>query len=112
MVWSPTKDFRREVAKEDLGIDPTWKDDDDCEGPGPIISRRPWQPGTLMSKISRTVQGGKEVVRNVSKGRRTLDMMMKHWPLDLRSVVGILRELIITCFHYNANNKFPVEHFI
>jgi hypothetical protein len=25
MVWSPTKDVRRKVAKEDLGMDPTWK---------------------------------------------------------------------------------------
>jgi hypothetical protein len=25
MVWSPTKDVRREVAKEDLGMDTTWK---------------------------------------------------------------------------------------
>jgi hypothetical protein len=33
----------------------------------------PWQPGTLMSKISRTVRGGKEVARNVRKGCRTLD---------------------------------------
>jgi hypothetical protein len=43
------------------------------EGPGPITSRRPWQPGTLMSKISRTVRGGEEVARNVRKGCRTLD---------------------------------------
>jgi hypothetical protein len=41
MVWSPTEDVRREVAKEDLGMDPTWKKDDH-EGPGPITSRRPW----------------------------------------------------------------------
>jgi hypothetical protein len=87
-------------------------EEDNHEGPGPITSRRSWQPGTLMSKISRTVQGGKEVVRNVCKGCRTLDMMMKHWPLDLRSVVAILRKLIIPCFHYNANNKFPTDHFI
>jgi hypothetical protein len=26
LVWSPTKDVRREVAKEDLGMDPTWKE--------------------------------------------------------------------------------------
>jgi hypothetical protein len=25
MVWSPTKDVRREVAKENLGMDPTRK---------------------------------------------------------------------------------------
>jgi hypothetical protein len=25
MVWSPTKDVRREVTKEDLGMDPTRK---------------------------------------------------------------------------------------
>jgi hypothetical protein len=25
MVWSPTKDGRREVAEEDLGMDPTRK---------------------------------------------------------------------------------------
>jgi hypothetical protein len=25
MVWSPTKEVRREVVKEDLGMDPTWK---------------------------------------------------------------------------------------
>jgi hypothetical protein len=25
LVRSPTKDVRREVAKEDLGMDPTWK---------------------------------------------------------------------------------------
>jgi hypothetical protein len=25
MVWSPTEDVRREVAKEDLGMDPTRK---------------------------------------------------------------------------------------
>jgi hypothetical protein len=25
MAWSPTKDVRREVAKEDLGMDHTWK---------------------------------------------------------------------------------------
>jgi hypothetical protein len=48
-------------------------EEDDHEGPGPITSRRPWQPGTLMSKISRTVRGGKEVARNVRKGCRTLD---------------------------------------
>jgi hypothetical protein len=49
---------------------------DDHEGPGPKTSRRPWQPGTLMSKISRTFGGGEEVARNVRKGCRTLDMMM------------------------------------
>jgi hypothetical protein len=49
----------------------------DHEGPGPVTSRRPWQPGTLMSKISRTVRGGKEVARNVRSGCRTLDMMMR-----------------------------------
>jgi hypothetical protein len=58
-------------------------EEDDHEGPGPITSRMlwirhamirlPWQPGTLMSKISRTVRGGKEVARNVRKGCRTLD---------------------------------------
>jgi hypothetical protein len=48
-------------------------EEDDHEGPGPITSRRPWQPGTLMSKISRTVRGGKEVARNIRKGCRTLD---------------------------------------
>jgi hypothetical protein len=48
-------------------------EEDDHEGPGPITSRRPWQPGTSMSKISRTVQGGKEVARNFRKGCRTLD---------------------------------------
>jgi hypothetical protein len=47
-------------------------EEDDHEGPGPITSRRPWQPGTLMSKISRTVRG-EEVARNVRKGCRTLD---------------------------------------
>jgi hypothetical protein len=75
MVWSPTNDVRREVAKEDLGVDPHTEEgeEDDHEGPGPITSRRPWQPGTLMSKISRTVRGGKEVARNVRKGCRTLD---------------------------------------
>jgi hypothetical protein len=45
---------------------------DDHEGPGPITSRRPWQPGTLMSKISRIVRGGEEVAGNVRKGCRTL----------------------------------------
>jgi hypothetical protein len=49
------------------------REEDDHEGPGPITSRRPWQPGTLMSKISRTVRGGEEVARNVRKGCRTLD---------------------------------------
>jgi hypothetical protein len=75
MVWSPTKDVRREVAKEDLGMDPHKEEgeEDDHEGPGPITSRRPWPPGTLMSKISRTVRGGKEVARTVRKGCRTLD---------------------------------------
>jgi hypothetical protein len=48
-------------------------EEDDHEGPGPITSRRPCQPGTLMSKISRTVRGGKEVARKVRKGCRTLD---------------------------------------
>jgi hypothetical protein len=48
-------------------------EEDDHEGPGPITSRRPWQPGTLMSKISRTVRGGEEFARNVRKGCRTLD---------------------------------------
>jgi hypothetical protein len=48
-------------------------EEDDHEGPGPITSRSPWQPGTLMNKISRTVRGGKEVARNVRKGCRTLD---------------------------------------
>jgi hypothetical protein len=48
-------------------------EEDDHEGPGPITSRRPWQPETSMSKISRTVRGGKEVARNVRKGCRTLD---------------------------------------
>jgi hypothetical protein len=48
-------------------------EEDDHEGPGPITSRRPWQPGTLMSKISRNVRGGKEVARNARKGCRTLD---------------------------------------
>jgi hypothetical protein len=48
-------------------------EEDDHEGPGPITSMRPWQPGTLMSKISRTVRGGKEVARNVRKRCRTLD---------------------------------------
>jgi hypothetical protein len=51
-------------------------EEDDHEGPGLITSRRPWQPGTLVSKISRTVRGGEEVARNVRKGCRTLDMMM------------------------------------
>jgi hypothetical protein len=31
------------------------REEDDHEGPGSITSRRPWQPGTLMSKLSRTV---------------------------------------------------------
>jgi hypothetical protein len=48
-------------------------EEDDHEGPGPITSRRPWQPGTLMSKIPRTVRGEEEVARNVRKGCRTLD---------------------------------------
>jgi hypothetical protein len=48
-------------------------EEDDHEGPGLIISRRPWQAGTLMNKISRTVRGGEEVARNVRKGCRTLD---------------------------------------
>jgi hypothetical protein len=48
-------------------------EEDNHEGPGLITSRRPWQPGTLMSKISRTVRGGEEVVRNVRKGCRTLE---------------------------------------
>jgi hypothetical protein len=47
--------------------------EDDHERPGLITSRRPWQQGTLMSKISRTVRGGEEVARNVRKGCRTLD---------------------------------------
>jgi hypothetical protein len=51
-------------------------EEDDHEGPGSITSRRPWQPGTLMSKISRTVRGGREVARNARKGCRTLDMMI------------------------------------
>jgi hypothetical protein len=69
MVWSPTKDVRKMI----------WNgphmegEEDDHEGPGPITSRRPWQPGTLMNKTSRTVRGGKEVARNVRKGCRTLD---------------------------------------
>jgi hypothetical protein len=49
------------------------EEDDHHEGPGPITSRMPWQPGTLMSKISRTVRGEKEVARNVRKGCRTPD---------------------------------------
>jgi hypothetical protein len=48
-------------------------EEDDHEGPGPITSRRTWQPGTWMSKISRTVRGGEQVARNVRKGCRTLD---------------------------------------
>jgi hypothetical protein len=48
-------------------------EEDDHEGPGLITSRRPWQPGTLMSKIPRTVRDGEEVARNVRKGCRTLD---------------------------------------
>jgi hypothetical protein len=48
-------------------------EEDDHEGPGPITSRRPWQPDTLMSKKSRTVRGGEEVARNFRKGCRTLD---------------------------------------
>jgi hypothetical protein len=48
-------------------------EEDDHEGSGPITSRRPWQPGTLKSKTSRTVRGGEEVARNVRKGCRTLD---------------------------------------
>jgi hypothetical protein len=48
-------------------------EEDDHERPGTITSRRPWQPGTLISKISRTVRGGEEVARNVRKGCRTLD---------------------------------------
>jgi hypothetical protein len=60
------------------------EEEDDHKGPGPITSRRPWQPGTLMNKISRTVRGGNEVARNVHKGCRTLDdddkMCMRfHW---------------------------------
>jgi hypothetical protein len=63
-------------------------EEDDHEGPGPITSRRPWQPGTLMSKISRTVQGGEEVARNVCKGYRTLeeeDITKYMQPLDKES---------------------------
>jgi hypothetical protein len=45
-------------------------EEDDHERPGLITSRRPWQPG---SKISRTVRGEEEVARNVRKGCRTLD---------------------------------------
>jgi hypothetical protein len=64
MVWSPTEDVRREVAKEDLGMDPTRKKEKRTTmKDGLITSRRPWQPG--MSKISRTVRGGEEVARNV-----------------------------------------------
>jgi hypothetical protein len=48
-------------------------EEDDHERPGLITSRKPWQPGNLMSKISRTVSGGEEVARNVCKGCRTLD---------------------------------------
>jgi hypothetical protein len=48
-------------------------EEDDHKGPGPITSRRLWQPGTLMSKISRTIRGGEEVARNVCKGCRTLE---------------------------------------
>jgi hypothetical protein len=48
-------------------------EEDDHERPGLITSKRPWQPGIMMSKISRTVRGGEEVARNVRKGCRTLD---------------------------------------
>jgi hypothetical protein len=42
MVWSPTKDVRIEVAKEDLGMDPHMEgEEDDHEGSGLITSRRP-----------------------------------------------------------------------
>jgi hypothetical protein len=58
-IWEWTKQGRRR--------------EDDHEGPGPIISRRAWQPGTLMSKISRTVRGGEEVARNVRKVCRILE---------------------------------------
>jgi hypothetical protein len=53
-------------------------EEDDREGPGPITSRRPWQPGTLMSKISRTVRGGEEVARNVCKGCRRRRQKLYH----------------------------------
>jgi hypothetical protein len=48
-------------------------EEDDHERSGLITSRRPWQPGILMSKMSRTVRGGEEVARNVRKGCRTHD---------------------------------------
>jgi hypothetical protein len=68
-------------------------EEDDHEGPGPITSRRPLQPGTLMSKISRTVRGGKEVARNVHKGCRTLDMMM----MIMTMLMNALSVLSSTC---------------
>jgi hypothetical protein len=52
-------------------------EEDDHEGPGPITSRRLWQPGTLMNKISRTVRGGKEVARKSAKDVEP-SMMMKY----------------------------------
>jgi hypothetical protein len=61
-------------------------EEDKHERPDLITSRRPWQPGTLMSKISRTVRGGEEVVRNVRKGCRTLDEEEEKYSiLDLTS---------------------------
>jgi hypothetical protein len=60
-------------------------EEDDHERPGLITSRRPWQPGTLMSKISRTILGGEEVARNVRKGRRTLEekKIIVHFRYDI-----------------------------
>jgi hypothetical protein len=69
-------------------------EEDDHEGPGPITSSRPWQPGTLMSKISRTVRGGEEVARNVRKGCRTLDMMMMMYKSIINDTIYHTRKFL------------------
>jgi hypothetical protein len=78
MVWSPTEDVRREVAKEDLGMDPhkEEREEDDHEGPGPITSRRPWQPGTLMSKIPGPFEVEKRLRETSAKDVGPSMMMM------------------------------------
>jgi hypothetical protein len=65
-------------------------EEDDHEGPGLITSRRPWQPWTLMSKISRTVRGGKEVARNVRKGCRTLDEEETLYPQSFWYIMQVI----------------------
>jgi hypothetical protein len=81
-------------------------EEDDHEGPGPITSRRPWQPGTLMSKISRTVRGGEEVARNVRKGCRTLDEKKCSQKLSLRNYPEPLKSSLHShaCF-FNTDLK-------